>query len=87
MPDIIMYTTSTCPYCRAAKQLLESKGVPYTEILVRTQIVKLEMVKRSGRHTVPQIFIGNHHIGGFDDLARLDREGGLTMALRPHKAL
>ncbi|SMQ30417.1 glutaredoxin 3 [Pseudomonas helmanticensis] len=86
MPDIIMYTTSTCPYCRAAKQLLESKGAPYTEILVRTQIVKQEMVKRSGRHTVPQIFIGDQHISGFDDLARLDREGRLTTALRPRKA-
>ncbi len=86
MREVTMYTTSTCPYCRAAKQLLESKGIPYTEINVGTQGIKQEMVKRSGRHTVPQIFIGDRHVGGYDDLAQLQREGGLAEALQPHPA-
>ncbi|MDQ3204450.1 MAG: glutaredoxin 3 [Pseudomonadota bacterium] len=86
MREVTMYTTSTCPYCRGAKQLLESKGIPYTEINVGTHGIKQEMVKRSGRHTVPQIFIGDRHVGGYDDLAQLQREGGLADALQPHPA-
>ena len=86
MPEVIMYTTSTCPYCRAAKQLLNSKGVSYTEIDVQSVDQKVEMINRSGRRTVPQIFIGDWHVGGFDDLAQLDREGGLAHALNPRLA-
>ena len=86
MPEVIMYTTSTCPYCRAAKQLLNSKGVSYTEIDVQSVDQMVEMINRSGRRTVPQIFIGDWHVGGFDDLAQLDREGGLAHALNPRLA-
>jgi glutaredoxin 3 len=86
MLDVTLYTTSTCPYCRGAKQLLNAKGISYTEIDVRSVETKVEMVNRSGRRTVPQIFIGNRHVGGFDDLVQLDREGGLTEALNPRMA-
>lgn len=86
MLDVTLYTTSTCPYCRGAKQLLNAKGISYTEIDVRSVETKVEMVNRSGRRTVPQIFIGNRHVGGFDDLVQLDREGGLTEALNPRLA-
>ena len=86
MPEVIMYTTSTCPYCRAAKQLLNSKGVSYTEIDVQSVDQMVEMINRSGRRTVPQIFIGDWHVGGFDDLVQLDREGGLAKALNPRLA-
>lgn len=58
MRKVTMYTTSTCPYCNGAKQLLDSKGIPYTETNVGTQNIKQEMVKRSSRRTVPEIFIG-----------------------------
>mgnify|MGYP001570494899 FL=1 len=86
MPEVIMYTTSTCPYCRGAKQLLNAKGISYTEIDVQSVDQKVEMINRSGRRTVPQIFIGDWHVGGFDDLAQLDREGGLAQALNPRLA-
>lgn len=81
MLEVTMYTTSTCPYCRNAKQLLSTKGIPYTEISVHARDRMLEMMDRSGRRTVPQIFIGERHVGGFDDLAKLDRQGGLIGAL------
>lgn len=83
MLEVTMYTTSTCPYCRAAKQLLNAKGIRYTEIDVQSAPVRNEMVSRSGRRTVPQIFFGNHHVGGFDDLAQLESEGGIDGALNP----
>ncbi len=86
MPDIIMYTTSTCPYCRGAKQLLNAKGISYTEIDVQSVDQKVAMINRSGRRTVPQIFFGDWHVGGFDDLVQLDREGGLAKALNPRLA-
>ena len=73
MPQVTMYCTSTCPYCTRAEQLLNKKGVKVTKISVEDNKPKLkEMIKRSGRNTVPQIFIGDHHVGGFDDLAELD---------------
>ncbi|MGO4100270.1 glutaredoxin 3 [Pseudomonas sp. TAF7] len=83
MCEVTMYTTSTCPYCRAAKRLLNAKGIRYVEIDVQSASVKSEMVSRSGRRTVPQIFFGNHHVGGFDDLAQLESEGGIDGALNP----
>ncbi|MDB5997308.1 MAG: glutaredoxin 3 [Pseudomonas sp.] len=86
MLEVTMYTTSTCPYCRNAKRLLDAKGISYKEIDVRSVEVKNEMVKRSGRRTVPQIFFGNCHVGGFDDLARLESEGGIDGALNPRLA-
>ncbi|MHC8366870.1 glutaredoxin 3 [Pseudomonas sp. ZT5P21] len=85
MRKVTMYTTSTCPYCRGAKQLLKSKGISYTEIDVQSVDRKVEMIHRSGRRTVPQIFIGDWHVGGFDDLAQLDREGGLAQSLNPRE--
>jgi glutaredoxin 3 len=82
MKTVTLYTTETCPYCRSAKSLLASKGISMKEINVQTQPAKREeMVKRSGRRTVPQIFIENTYIGGFDDLAKLDRQGGLLSML------
>lgn len=70
-------------YCRAAKRLLNAKGIRYVEIDAQSASVKNEMVSRSGRRTVPQIFFGNHHVGGFDDLAQLESEGGIDGALNP----
>jgi len=83
MIEVTMYTTTTCPYCRNAKRLLDAKGIAYKEIDVRSVDVKNEMVSRSGRRTVPQIFFGNWHVGGFDDLAQLESEGGIDQVLIP----
>jgi glutaredoxin 3 len=70
--SIVMYTKDSCPYCAAAKKLLQSKGVEWTEINIATESGRRdEMIERSGRMTVPQIFIGETHVGGFDDLARV----------------
>lgn len=71
--DVIMYTTGLCGFCRAAKKLLDAKGVEYQTIAVDFDSEKREeMMQRSGRRTVPQIFIGDHHVGGFDDLSALE---------------
>lgn len=86
MLEVTMYTTTTCPYCRNAKRLLDAKGVAYQEIDVRSVDVKNEMISRSGRRTVPQIFFGSWHVGGFDDLAQLESEGGIDQALNPRRA-
>ncbi|MHC8333494.1 glutaredoxin 3 [Pseudomonas sp. LB3P25] len=86
MIEVTMYTTTTCPYCRNAKRLLDAKGVAYKEIDVRSVDVKNEMINRSGRRTVPQIFFGNWHVGGFDDLAQLESEGGIDQVLNPRMA-
>ena len=74
-----IYTTPTCPYCHAAKRLLTKKGVAYTEIDVsRDPALRSKMTARAGgSHTVPQIFIGERHIGGCDDLVALDMRGEL----------
>lgn len=78
MTDVTIFTTSTCPYCRNAKALLTSKNISYKELNVENDMnLRKEMMNLSGRRTVPQIFIGNHHVGGFDDLAMLDRQGEL----------
>ena len=82
MKTVTLYTTDTCPYCRSAKALLAGKGVTTQEIDIQRTPGKLEeMLSRSGRRSVPQIFIGDTHIGGFDDLARLDLQGGLLSML------
>lgn len=79
-----MYTTRFCPYCMRARDLLERKGINFTEIPVDRDFEKRrEMETRSQRRTVPQIFIDGRHIGGFDDLHALDRNGGLDPLLRP----
>jgi glutaredoxin 3 len=73
-----MYATSWCPYCEAARQLLRRKGVSFEEISIEAEPAQREiMIRRSGRHTVPQIFIGGRHVGGSDDLHALDAAGGL----------
>lgn len=83
MPDITMYSTATCPYCVHAERLLKSKGAEITHI-IRIDLEperRAEMMERTGRRTVPQIFIGSHHVGGFDDLYALDKAGGLDALL------
>ena len=78
-----MYSTGVCPYCQMAERLLRSKGVAEIDkIRVDTDPARREeMMSRTGRRTVPQIYIGERHVGGFDDLAELDREGGLEPLL------
>lgn len=82
MPKVQIYSTDWCPYCNAAKSLLEDKGVPYEEIDVTEPSLRIAMVERAhGRRTVPQIFIGDLHVGGYDDLSRLERRGELDPLL------
>jgi len=79
-----MYSTGVCPYCRMAERLLESKGVTDIE-KIRVDMLperRQEMMKKTGRRTVPQIYIGLTHVGGFDDLAALDAAGGLEPLLK-----
>ena len=80
--QVVMYSTRFCPYCMRARALLEGKGVSYTDIGVdgRPEL-RAQMVERSGRHTVPQIWIGEQHVGGYDDIALLDRQGRLDQLL------
>ncbi|MBF9035169.1 glutaredoxin 3 [Rhodobacterales bacterium HKCCE2091] len=83
MAPIEIYTTPLCGYCHAAKRLLNAKGAEFTEIdVMRTPDKRQEMMGRAnGRHTVPQIFIGGTHVGGYDDIAALDRQGKLDPLL------
>lgn len=77
-PQIIVYSTSYCPYCVRAKELLTRKGLSFTEILVDEDEQKREeMIERSNRMTVPQIFIDEQHVGGYDDLYALEKAGKL----------
>lgn len=77
-----MYTTSWCPYCERARRLLSAKGASFSEIDVESAPEKrAEMQSRSGRRTVPQIFIGERHVGGSDDLAALESAGKLDALL------
>jgi glutaredoxin 3 len=79
---VVMYATSWCGYCRRARQLLTARGVPFTEIDVdQVQGGRVEMERRSGRTSVPQIFIGATHVGGYDDLRALDERGGIEPLL------
>jgi len=81
-PAVTVYTSAWCGYCMRAKALLDSKGIAYTEIDVDGSRAKREeMIARSGRRTVPQIFVGGHHIGGSDDLAAAARSGELDRLL------
>jgi glutaredoxin 3 len=80
---VTIYSTHTCPYCIRAKQLLEMKGIPFTEIMVDSDSsARAAMEQKSGRRTVPQIFIGERHVGGYDDLRALDERGELDDWLR-----
>ena len=82
MPKVQIYTTQWCPYCNAAKSLLQDKGVTYEEVNAEDPEVRAAMVERAnGRRTVPQIFIGDTHVGGYDDMAALDRRGQLDPLL------
>ena len=83
MQPITIYTTAWCPYCSAAKSLLREKGAPFTEIDVeRVAGARAAMTKAAGgRSSVPQIFIGDTHVGGCDDLYALDRAGQLDPLL------
>jgi glutaredoxin 3 len=83
MTTVRMYTTQTCPYCHRAKALLQQRGVKAIDE-VRVDLEpgqRAKMVALTGRRTVPQIFIGDRHVGGCDDLMALDRRGGLTPLL------
>jgi len=84
MPNVVMYSTAICPYCIRAEQLLHKKGVTAIE-KIRVDLEperRVEMMHRTGRRTVPQIFIGDYHVGGFEDLAALDRAGRLDPLLQ-----
>jgi glutaredoxin 3 len=83
MSKIEIYSTAACPYCVRAKQLLQSKNADFTEIRVDLNDAEREkMMARSQRKSVPQIFIDDKHIGGFDDLQALDKAGGLDKLLK-----
>lgn len=97
-PDqIVIYSTGMCPYCVRAKMLLKNKGVAWTELRIDgDRALMREMIERSGQRTVPQIFIGDQHVGGYQNLAELDAFGKLDpllglapqldMAAAPHTA-
>jgi glutaredoxin 3 len=83
MAKVLMYSTGVCPFCQMAERLLRSKGVADIE-KVRVDLDparRAEMTQRTGRRTVPQIYVGDRHVGGYDDLAALDRAGGLDPLL------
>lgn len=83
MKTVELYTSPLCGYCHAAKRLLKQKGVEYSETNVAMNPGKRQemMARSNGGHTVPQIFVGNTHVGGFDELAALDRAGKLDALL------
>jgi len=82
--EILIYSGNRCAYCNAAKRLLDSKNANYTEINIDEDPEKREeMMQRTQRRTVPQIYIGELHVGGFDDLSELNRDGKLDELLNP----
>jgi len=83
MQPVMMYSTAMCPYCVQAERLLRAKGVAdIAKVRVDLEPARrVEMMERTGRRTVPQIYIGERHIGGYDDLVALDRAGGLDPLL------
>lgn len=81
---VVMYTTAVCPYCQMAERLLKSKGIDNIE-KIRVDLQpeqRVEMMQKTGRRTVPQIYIGETHVGGFDDLSALDHAGKLDPLLQ-----
>lgn len=81
-PRVVMYSTAWCPYCARARELLARKGVAFEEIDIESGPgLRDQMIARSGRRTVPQIFVGETHVGGCDDLHALDAAGGLDPLL------
>lgn len=82
MPEILIYTTNICPYCVMAKRLLDKKGATYTEVNVDNQTgLREEMMRKTKRRTVPQIYIGDLHVGGFDELYALEQQKKLDALL------
>ena len=83
MAKVLMYATGVCPFCVMAERLLRAKGVTDIEkvLIDRDSVRREEMMSRTGRRTVPQIYIGERHVGGYDDLVELDREGELDSLL------
>lgn len=82
MKKVVIYTTTICPFCVRAKMLLDRKKIPYEEINAEDEKIRNQMIKKAGgAKTVPQIFIGNKHVGGSDDLYVLDKEGELDKLL------
>jgi glutaredoxin 3 len=82
MARVLMYATAACPFCQSAERLLLAKGVTIEKIRVDLEPERrAEMTRKSGRQTVPQIWIGERHVGGCDDLYALDRKGGLDPLL------
>ncbi|MBS7458697.1 glutaredoxin 3 [Coralloluteibacterium stylophorae] len=80
--EVTIYTTAICPYCVAAKNFLKNKNVTWSEVRIDTDPARREeMLARARRTSVPQIFIGDTHVGGYDDLVALDRRGGLAPLL------
>lgn len=83
MSQITLYTTAVCPYCVAAKNFLKSRGAQWQEVRVDTDpAARATMMERARRTSVPQIFIGDTHVGGYDDLVALDRAGGLAPLIK-----
>jgi glutaredoxin 3 len=85
MPRITIYSTGVCPYCQMAERLLRAKGISAID-KVRVDLEperRVEMMEKTGRRTVPQIYIGETHVGGYEELAALDRAGSLDALLRP----
>lgn len=82
MPEITMYTSAACGYCMAAKNFLKSKGLAWNEVRIDQDPAERErMLARGGRTSVPQIFVGDTHVGGYDDLMALHRAGKLQAVL------
>ncbi len=82
-PKVVMYATAWCPFCQRARNLLQRKNVSFEEIDVESAPdARAQMREKSGRTSVPQIFIGERHVGGFDDLSALDRSGELDQLLQ-----
>ena len=83
---VLMYTTAVCPYCVMAERLLVSKGVSIEKVRIDLEPARrAEMMEKTGRRTVPQIYVGDTHVGGYDDLAALDRAGKLDPLLESVK--
>lgn len=81
-PEVVMYVSSWCPYCVRAKAILQRKGVSWKEVNIETDpSLRQHMIETTGRRTVPQIFIGDHHVGGSDELAAAERSGELDRLL------
>lgn len=86
MNRVQIYCTKACPYCRRAEELLRKRGIRFEKIRVDLSRGKLrEMLRRSRRDSVPQIFINDQHIGGYDELRKLDKKGKLSGLLQPRK--